>query len=138
QTAENQVVTGPVDLVDLDELRQPERPHVREDLDEILSGMAIGGKGSDPGVRMHAEQAQQLDAGVSAGTEYGYRDPVGSLAHLTAPGRVAMAIIAKGRPRESALPNESALPEAGASRTGSCAAPWRGRTSRARRRANRG
>src|SRR3546814_11737380 len=54
-----------IDLIDFRQRRYIEMPQMREDIAQLLTGLAIGGQRGDLDMAMRGEQADQFRAGVA-------------------------------------------------------------------------
>ncbi len=76
QPAEHQVEIAPVDLADRDQVRQSLAGQMRKDRGDRLAGLTVGGQGADLGLRVIAQEAQELGPGIAAGPQYPDPNPV--------------------------------------------------------------
>jgi hypothetical protein len=76
QAAEDDIERRPVDLADCDQIGEVFAGKVRKDRADRLPGLTVGGQGRDLGLRVIAQEAQQLGPCVSARAEYSDPKPI--------------------------------------------------------------
>ena len=89
QGGEHQINAGKVDVFHLDQRGQVQMAQMREHIGHLLAGLAVGGQGRNPQMRMGGDQADKFGTGIARGAQNG--DVIGHDGPLLCSGKRDLA-----------------------------------------------